>query len=96
MTLDPQSRFKLSDKATFRSVGDNGVILNTATGQIYSCNSTAEAFLRHMDGHRDLGETADAVCGEFDIEREVLLSDLEELLTYLQSEGVLDHIDAEH
>lgn len=94
MVLDPQSKFKLSDKATFRSIGDNGVILKTDTGQIYSCNSTAEAFLRHMDGKRDLGETADAVCGEFDIERDALLSDLEDLLTYLQSEGVLDHIDA--
>ncbi len=94
MAMDPTKIFKLADKATFRSVGDSGVILMTDSGQIYSCNSTAEAFLRLTDGNRSLGATADAVCEEFDVTREQLLSDLEELLTYLQSEGVIDNIDA--
>ena len=96
MALDPGTTFRLSDNATFRSVGDSGVILMTDTGQIYSCNSTAEAFLRLTNGERNLGETADAVCKEFEVGREQLLSDLEELLLYLRSEGVLDHIDAEN
>ena len=95
MALDPGQTFRLADKATFRSVGDSGVILMTDTGQIYSCNSTAEACLRLTDGNRNLGATADAVCDEFDVSREQLLSDLEELLTYLQSEGVIDTIDAD-
>ncbi|WP_419909227.1 PqqD family protein [Hoeflea sp.] len=95
MALDPNMTFKLADKATFRSVGDSGVILMIDSGQIYSCNSTAEAFLRMTDGNKSLGETADAVCEEFEVSREQLLSDLEELLTYLQSEGVIDSINAD-
>lgn len=79
----------LSDKASFRSLGDSGVILMTDSGQLYSCNSTAEAFLRRMDGDRTIAAIASEIGEEFDVEPNVLLADLEEIISYLISEGVV-------
>ncbi len=93
VALNPDTTYRLSGKATFRSVGDSGVVLMTDTGQIYSCNSTAETFLRLTDGQRTLQETADAICVEFDVSKEQLLLDMEELLVFLISEGVLKSVD---
>lgn len=93
MTLDANATYRMADKTTFRSVGDSGVILKTDTGQIYSCNSTAEAFLRLTDGKRSLQATADAICAEFDVKQLQLLADMEELLVYLMSENVLEPVD---
>lgn len=79
----------LSDKASFRSLGDSGVILMIDSGQLYSCNSTAEAFLRRMDGDRTAAAIASEISEEFDVEPNVFLADLEETISYLISEGVV-------
>ena len=79
----------LSDKASFRSLGDCGVILMTDSGQLYSCNSTAEAFFRALDGDRTVAAIASEIGEEFDVEPNVLLADLEEIISYLISEGVV-------
>lgn len=86
---NPGSVLRLSDKASFRSMGDCGVILMTDSGQLYSCNSTAEAFLRRMDGDRTVAAIAREIGDEFDVESKVLLADLEDLISYLISEGVV-------
>ena len=33
-----------------QSVGDGAVVLLATSGQMYTCNSTTEVFLRHVDG----------------------------------------------
>ena len=86
---NPGSVLRLSDKASFRSLGDSGVILMTDSGQFYSCNSTAEAFLRRMDGDRTVAAIASKIGEEFDVEPNVLLADLEEIISYLISKRVV-------
>lgn len=83
------SVLRLSDKASFRSLGDCGVILMTDSGQLYSCNDTAEAFLRRMDGDRTVAAIASEIGDEFDVEPKVLLANLEDLISYLISEGIV-------
>src|SRR5690606_2730198 len=41
--------FAFSPTASFQSVGDGAVVLLADSGQLYSCNDTSEAFLRHID-----------------------------------------------
>lgn len=86
---NPSSVLRLSDNASFRSLDDCGVILMTDSGQLYSCNDTAEAFLRRMDGDRTVAAIAGEIGEEFDVEPNVLLADLEDLISYLTSEGVV-------
>jgi pyrroloquinoline quinone biosynthesis protein D len=79
----------LSPVASFQSVGDGAVVLLADSGQLYSCNDTSEAFLRHVDGKRSLGEIVDLLAQEYEVERDVLEADFAELADSLKQEGVI-------
>lgn len=79
----------LSPVASFQSVGDGAVVLLADSGQLYSCNDTSEAFLRHIDGRRTFAEIVDLLAEEYDVERAVLEADLAELAESLKREGVI-------
>jgi len=81
--------FALSPVASFQSVGDGAVVLLADSGQLYSCNDTSEAFLRHVDGKRSFGEIIDLLAEEYEAEREVLAADFAELAESLKQEGVI-------
>ena len=79
----------LSDTASFRSLGDSGLILMTDTGQLYSCNETAEAFMKQLGKGYTVSTIAANIADEFEVKQEVLLADLSELIEHLVSERVL-------
>lgn len=79
----------LSPVASFQSVGDGAVVLLADSGQLYSCNDTSEAFLRHVDGKRSLGDIVDLLAEEYEVERKMLEVDLAELAENLKQEGVI-------
>ena len=81
--------YSLSPVASFQSVGDGAVVLLADSGQLYSCNDTSEAFLRHVDGKRTLGDIVDLMAQEYEVEREMLEADLAELAESLKQEGVI-------
>ena len=81
--------YSLSPVASFQSVGDGAVVLLADSGQLYSCNDTSEAFLRHVDGKRSLGDIVDLMAQEYEVEREMLEADLVELAESLKQEGVI-------
>lgn len=81
--------YRLSDMAKFRSMGDSAVILMIDSGQLFSCNETADAFLKHVNGVRTTGEIAKLVALEFDVDPDILMKDLDELIRQLVEENVL-------
>jgi hypothetical protein len=81
--------FTLSPVASFQSVGDGAVVLLADSGQLYSCNDTSEAFLRHVDGKRSLADIVDLLAEEYEVERDMLEADLAELADDLKREGVI-------
>ena len=81
--------YSLSPVASFQSVGDGAVVLLADSGQLYSCNDTSEAFLRHVDGKRSLGDIVDLMAQEYEVERDMLEADLAELAESLKQEGVI-------
>jgi hypothetical protein len=90
--MDRRDIFKFQEKALFRSLGDDGVVLKVDSGQMFSCNETAEAFLRRVDGNSNVDEIALSVCEEYDVEPETLLSDLGEMIDELLKENVLEKV----
>jgi hypothetical protein len=78
-----------SERATFRSLGDSGVILMSDSGQLYSCNSTAEAFLRRINGAKIIAEIAGEIGDDFDVEWNVLQVAMDDLVSYLLSEKII-------
>jgi Coenzyme PQQ synthesis protein D (PqqD) len=88
--IDETAVFSLTDKASFQALGEGAVILMIDTGQIYTCNETTEAFLKVIDGQRDLASILDLLLTEFDADRETLASDFAELAQELQDEGIIE------
>lgn len=80
---------KLAATASFRSMGEEGVILMTDSGQIYSTNPSGTAFIRQITVGRTVAQAVAAVLDEFDVQENVLLADLTELVAFLEAEGVV-------
>jgi Coenzyme PQQ synthesis protein D (PqqD) len=79
----------IAPNATFQSLGDGAVILRTDSGQLFTCNETTEAFLKHVDGHRTLGAITSEILTEYEVDREMLTSDILALATDLATQGII-------
>jgi coenzyme PQQ synthesis protein D (PqqD) len=79
----------IAPNATFQSLGDGAVILRTDSGQLFTCNETTEAFLKHVDGRRTLGDITSQVLAEYDVDREVLSTDILALADDLAAQGII-------
>ncbi len=80
---------RLVDDASVQHVGDGAVVLLARSGQLYTCNSTTEAFLEKVDGARSLNQIVVLLSDEFEIDKGTLDQDMAELATELVSEGIL-------
>ena len=90
--LTKDSVLKLSDSISFQSLGDGegGIVLELEDGQLHTCNDTTVAFLGLVDGEKTLSQIAGMMQEEFEVEKGVLLADLQELSLSLQKEGILN------
>lgn len=91
---DETSVLKLSQAASFQTLGNGAVVLMADSGQLYSANETTEAFLARLDGVRTLGDVVDAMLDEFDVERPVLAADILEMARDLAAEGIVVEVGA--
>ncbi|MDX6806953.1 PqqD family protein [Terrihabitans rhizophilus] len=83
---------KISAPASFQKLGDGAVVLMADSGQLYTGNETTEAFLAAVDGKRTIGEIADRMMSEFDVQRDVLARDLIDLAGDLASEQIVEDV----
>jgi pyrroloquinoline quinone biosynthesis protein D len=79
----------LTSDASVQTMGDGAVILLAGSGQLYTCNETTEAFIRKVDGQRNLGAIVSLLCEEFDVEPSVAAGDFRLLAGQLVAEGIL-------
>ena len=86
-----QTRLRLAEDASFQSLGEGNdtVILSFGSGYLYTCNDTAAAFLRAMDGRRSLDEITDLMEAEFDAPREQMEADFAALAQELVREKLV-------
>jgi pyrroloquinoline quinone biosynthesis protein D len=89
--IGPQTRLALSPNITFRSLGEGqgAVVVETKTGQLYSCNDTTTAFLEAIDGKRNFQEIVDRLHGIFDVDRAALEADLTAVGADLLDNGLI-------
>ncbi len=86
-----QSRLKLSEDATFQSMGpgEQTVVLSLSSGYLYTCNETTAAFLEALDGRRTVGEIVENLTKRYDVTPQRLESDLVELANRLMGEKLI-------
>jgi pyrroloquinoline quinone biosynthesis protein D len=88
-TINEATVLALSPTASFQSLGDSAVILMTDSGQLYTCNTTTEAFLKKVDGFRTMAEIIDGVLAEFEVDRDTLRGDMVNIASELAAEGIV-------
>ncbi|HRR83358.1 MAG TPA: PqqD family protein, partial [Planctomycetota bacterium] len=76
--LDENVRLALREDVAHQSLGEgqDTVVLSLRSGYLYTCNETAERFLRALDGRRTLGQAVDLLEAEYDVPRATLAADL--------------------
>lgn len=70
-------------------VKGEAVLLNAKTGDYFSLNEVGSDFYQLVDGKKDFEEIIDLLNKEFDVKREVLKADLENLVVRLLEKGIL-------
>jgi hypothetical protein len=89
--LDESVRLALRDDVAHQSLGEGQetVVLSLKSGYLYTCNETAERFLRALDGRRTLGEAVDLLEAEYEVPRQQLAADLAALAEELLAEKLI-------
>ncbi len=75
-------------------MGDEGVILRTDNGQLYSTNSTGTDFFEQILKGASTSDAITALVDIYDVSADVLAKDLAEMVVELEAEGVLVVEDA--
>ena len=80
-----------ADDLTYQSLGENQdtVILSLNSGQLYTCNHTAEEFLSALDGSRSFADIIELLAQQFDTPREQLQADMKSLAEQMIREGLI-------
>ena len=79
----------LSPAMAIRMLGDSAVVLNTESADLYSCNPTASAFLRQVDGRRSFAEIVEAVLAVYDADPDTIRRELAALARRLRAAGII-------
>ncbi len=89
--LSQNARLKLSDDVAFLSLGpgEETVLLSLKSGYLFTCNDTAAAFLRGLDGQQPLAAVIDRLLEEFEAPPEELRRDMTELAAKLLEEELI-------
>ena len=75
-------------------MGDEGVILRTDNGQLYSTNSTGTDFFEQILKGASTSDAITALVDIYEVSADVLAKDLAEMVVELEAEGVLVVEDA--
>jgi hypothetical protein len=92
-----QTRLRLAPNVTFRSLGEGEgtVVVDTTTGELYTCNQTGAAFLETIDGQRTFEAIVDALHLKFDVDRAVLRADISDMASQMLAKGLLMASDSQ-
>lgn len=75
--------------ATHQTVGEEAIIINLNTGSYYSLNHTGTRFWELLDGQRTIADCAHLIADEYEVETNLVETDLLELATEFKNEGLI-------
>jgi len=82
-------RYVLSKSALAQNIKDETIILELDKGEYYELNAMASSMLRLLRKHGQTRQVIDAIEAEYDVSREELSADLDELIGHMQEAGLL-------
>ena len=89
--LTEQTVLRRAEDLTYQSLGENQdtVILSLDSGQLYTCNRTAENFLSTVDGSRSFADVIALLAQQFDVPRQQIREDMHSLAEQMINEGLI-------
>lgn len=95
-SLEPGTVLALHENTSFQPLGDGegGVLLDTVSGQLFTCNDTTAAFLSAVDGERNFAGILAEMEKVFEVDAAILRDDMAELADQLASEGLVVRVDS--
>jgi hypothetical protein len=80
---------RLNPDVAFRRVGDELVLVNLRTNEIFALNPTAARLWELLSGGRDRASAEVVLLEEFEISQEQLRTEVDSFLSILKHEGLL-------
>ena len=87
--MQADSKPRRSPEATYQPVGEEAILINLTSGTYYSLNDTGTMFWELLDGQRTIIDCARLVAADYDVDAGVVETDLLELATDLEHEGLI-------
>ncbi|MGH2791280.1 MAG: PqqD family protein [Actinomycetota bacterium] len=72
--------------------GENNVALNPETGSVHTLNATATAIWQLCDGETTPEEMIEVVCALSQLQREVIVEDIDRILHDFDESGILEWV----
>jgi hypothetical protein len=87
---DPNLRFRASPDVVFNRLGDETVLIHLSTNRILKLNRTATRLWELICDGRSQSEIQQTMLDEFDVSEADISGGIEQLLTSLQSEQLIE------
>ena len=87
--IHPETTFELSSSVVTASLGDELVVLDTASGEYYGLNATAAVIWRDLERGMSVGEIAHAVQEAYDIGEAEARTDVDAHLSALSERRLI-------
>ena len=85
----PPAVYRVSPDVVFRDLDGEAVILNLASGTYFGLNVVASRMWQLIDEGRPPGAIVEAVAAEFDVDRDTVRADFEDLIAGLIERGLV-------
>lgn len=94
-SINEETTLQLAPKASHQALagGDQSVAMSMDSGYLFSCNKTARLFLEALSEPKTLGAVVDQLHERFEVERDVLKSDMLALADQLLEEGLIIRVE---
>lgn len=82
-------KYRVADNILFRRVENEGILLHIPSGTYYSLSETSIEFWHALTSSQPLAPVIERITDEYEVEREQVVADLQNLLQDLSNCGVI-------
>jgi hypothetical protein len=83
-------RFTTSDEALIRELDDESVILDLKSEQYFGLDDVGTLIWHRLEEGSSLGEIAEAITEEFEVDQDTATADLHEFVADLEEQGLIE------
>jgi Coenzyme PQQ synthesis protein D (PqqD) len=87
--IDQNSVFGRRDRVIAQQVEGQSVLLDVDSGEYFALNEVGGLVWELCDGSHSVASMVDVICGQYDVESAVVLTDATELLEGLSGAGLI-------